>query len=129
MPKCQSCGCTDEDCRQCIEKTGVPCFWIECNLCSACAPIGRKVELLSLARNITSCENWRATTEHEDNAVFGELWRDGSFGPVLVASGLDPRDALFLQLTHQLLPELLAEYHRLKGFHDHLQSKKERFSV
>lgn len=38
MDKCRICGCTDDDCRQCIEKTGEPCFWIEPDLCSACGP-------------------------------------------------------------------------------------------
>jgi hypothetical protein len=35
--KCRVCGCTDEDCRGCIEKTGEPCYWVEKDLCSACA--------------------------------------------------------------------------------------------
>lgn len=34
---CHQCGCTDDDCRQCIEKTGEPCHWVSDNLCSACA--------------------------------------------------------------------------------------------
>lgn len=34
---CKVCGCTDYDCRQCIEETGEPCYWVEDNLCSACA--------------------------------------------------------------------------------------------
>lgn len=34
---CRKCGCTDDDCSQCIEKTGVPCTWVEPDLCSACA--------------------------------------------------------------------------------------------
>lgn len=34
--KCRVCGCTDEDCRQCIKKTGHPCHWVERDLCSAC---------------------------------------------------------------------------------------------
>jgi chromosome partitioning protein len=34
--KCRVCGCTDGDCRQCVEKTGNPCFWVEDDLCSAC---------------------------------------------------------------------------------------------
>jgi chromosome partitioning protein len=34
--KCRICGCTDGDCRQCIEKTGQRCHWVEDNLCSAC---------------------------------------------------------------------------------------------
>lgn len=37
-PKCRACGCTDEDCRQCIQKTGQPCYWVEEDLCSACVP-------------------------------------------------------------------------------------------
>src|SRR6186713_436062 len=34
--KCRVCGCTDDDCRQCIEATGSPCSWVEDDLCSAC---------------------------------------------------------------------------------------------
>jgi hypothetical protein len=33
---CRVCGCTDLNCRQCIEKTGEPCHWVEQDLCSAC---------------------------------------------------------------------------------------------
>lgn len=33
---CRKCGCTDNDCRQCIEKTGQACYWVEWDLCSAC---------------------------------------------------------------------------------------------
>jgi hypothetical protein len=36
--KCRVCGCTDYDCRGCIEKTGHPCYWVEADLCSACVP-------------------------------------------------------------------------------------------
>lgn len=34
---CRICGCTNDDCSQCIEKTGEPCYWQEPDLCSACA--------------------------------------------------------------------------------------------
>jgi chromosome partitioning protein len=34
--KCRVCGCTEGDCRKCIEKTGKPCYWVEEDLCSAC---------------------------------------------------------------------------------------------
>jgi hypothetical protein len=37
--RCRVCGCTDTDCRPCIERTGHPCYWVEENLCSACAGI------------------------------------------------------------------------------------------
>jgi PRTRC genetic system protein E len=34
--KCRVCGCTQDNCKQCIEKTGQPCSWVEYDLCSAC---------------------------------------------------------------------------------------------
>lgn len=34
---CRVCGCTDSDCRQCIEATGKPCHWVQADLCSRCA--------------------------------------------------------------------------------------------
>lgn len=34
---CRVCGCTDDDCTQCVELTGQPCIWVEYDLCSACA--------------------------------------------------------------------------------------------
>jgi len=33
---CQVCGCTDEDCTDCVDRTGEPCAWVEPALCSAC---------------------------------------------------------------------------------------------
>ena len=37
--KCRVCGCTEDNCLQCIEKTGEPCSWVEGepDLCTACA--------------------------------------------------------------------------------------------
>lgn len=34
---CKVCGCTDYHCGACIENTGVPCWWVQEDLCSACA--------------------------------------------------------------------------------------------
>lgn len=34
---CRMCGCTDDDCSGCIQRTGQPCYWVEDDLCSACA--------------------------------------------------------------------------------------------
>jgi hypothetical protein len=34
--KCRVCGCTDDDCLQCVMKTGEPCHWVADDLCSAC---------------------------------------------------------------------------------------------
>lgn len=33
---CKVCGCTEEDCLQCIAKTGRACAWVAEDLCSAC---------------------------------------------------------------------------------------------
>lgn len=40
--KCRVCGCTDDDCSGCIERTGTPCYWVEEDLCSACADLSEK---------------------------------------------------------------------------------------
>lgn len=35
---CRICGCTDDNCTECVRKTGESCYWVEPGLCSACAP-------------------------------------------------------------------------------------------
>lgn len=42
-PACRVCGCTDEDCSQCIQATGMPCAWVEEDLCSRCDAASRLV--------------------------------------------------------------------------------------
>jgi len=34
--KCRVCGCTEEDCTQCVEAQGTPCYWVDIDLCSRC---------------------------------------------------------------------------------------------
>lgn len=34
--QCRECGCTDDDCSGCIDRTGEACYWTEWDLCSAC---------------------------------------------------------------------------------------------
>lgn len=41
-PMCRKCGCMNDDCAQCVERTGESCHWVAPNLCSACAPTPRK---------------------------------------------------------------------------------------
>lgn len=33
---CRVCGCTDDDCEECLALTGRPCWWVAEDLCSAC---------------------------------------------------------------------------------------------
>lgn len=60
---CIQCGCTDTNCKTCIEKTDEPCFWVEKDLCSACAfkdlwpelqPLKTKGERLGFLLGVTS---------------------------------------------------------------------------
>jgi len=37
--RCRVCGCTDDNCSQCVEQTGEPCHWVSPTLCSACIPV------------------------------------------------------------------------------------------
>jgi hypothetical protein len=40
VPHCRVCGCTEDDCSQCIEASGMPCCWMEDEdppICSRCA--------------------------------------------------------------------------------------------
>jgi hypothetical protein len=38
--RCRICGCTDEDCSGCIERSGQACHWVAADLCSACVSPG-----------------------------------------------------------------------------------------
>lgn len=51
MSACRLCGCTDADCRQCIERTGEPCHWLEPDLCSACGPAAVQAEVAAFVRD------------------------------------------------------------------------------
>ena len=37
LRRCRICGCTEDNCGNCVERTGQPCYWIEPDLCSACS--------------------------------------------------------------------------------------------
>lgn len=51
---CRVCKCTDTDCSGCVKRTGVRCFWIEADICSACAPTG---DVAAIARGTTFIQN------------------------------------------------------------------------
>lgn len=36
IQRCRKCGCTEDDCRQCIAAQGFPCSWVDIDLCSRC---------------------------------------------------------------------------------------------
>jgi hypothetical protein len=51
---CLFCGCSEQDCSGCIERTGEPCHWAEMDLCSACvipSLAGRETRLIPATGN------------------------------------------------------------------------------
>ncbi len=36
VQRCHFCGCTEDDCQRCVERTGFPCSWHDTKTCSAC---------------------------------------------------------------------------------------------
>ena len=63
--KCRDCGCTDEDCSGCIEKSGRPCYWVEPSLCSVCA----KQRLASRDKRGMSGEAFDLLLRHDDELL------------------------------------------------------------
>lgn len=39
--RCRICGCTEDDCSDCVEATGEACSWVDDarTLCSRCGPV------------------------------------------------------------------------------------------
>lgn len=66
--KCRVCGCTEQDCKGCIERTGEACHWVEPDLCSACT--GVTMICLERVRQVEQ-EGWSA--EHDATHTAGEL--------------------------------------------------------
>lgn len=66
--KCRVCGCTDNDCRGCIERIGEPCQWDEPDLCTACT--GHSLITQERLRHI---DDEGFTSEHDDEHRNGEL--------------------------------------------------------
>jgi hypothetical protein len=60
---CRVCGCTFFDCRQCIEKTGEPCYWVEEDLCSACKGEVKNVSVACQFRFLNSERKFTLTFE------------------------------------------------------------------
>lgn len=53
---CRVCGCTDDNCEQCVAKIGERCHWIEEDLCSACRPEAAPSEQSPHAQTSAFCK-------------------------------------------------------------------------
>lgn len=71
---CRVCGCTEDDCSGCMEKTGEPCHWTDSSktLCSACA--GADAEKTDRREPIV--ENLSHIEVHALVAAFGAVEAD-----------------------------------------------------
>lgn len=56
---CKFCGCTEADCRECVEFTGEPCTWWigDRTLCSACRSPEMREERQKLRKLLAEMEN------------------------------------------------------------------------
>lgn len=73
---CHVCGCTDDDCHQCIQRTGQPCAWAnpEHTLCTACAtaqaPATTKKEALAFSAQASSVNC--PYCQHRNDGLLGD---------------------------------------------------------
>jgi hypothetical protein len=71
--RCRLCGCTETDCRGCIERTGAPCYWVDVNLCSACAvPVPDEAAAISAPLGETTENESRRAAEIEKGPWGGD---------------------------------------------------------
>lgn len=130
--RCRCCGCTDDDCSVCLERTGQPCHWVEDDLCSACEPPfygytegsvwERSLKSLAFLREQSTAGQWQCVGPVV--VAYSELRPNC---PCQVAIGLKPMDARFVALAHDILPHLIQEHLQLiKHFE---RSQKEKFST
>ena len=57
---CRYCGCTEDDCSECVELTGEPCSWVpgqQFTLCSACETPKARQERMVLRKQLAEMEN------------------------------------------------------------------------
>ena len=77
MSKCVVCGCTDRDCRGCVEKTGGPCWWFGPDICSACA---------MFMKGLSLWQPWAGFVVLGKKSIETRFWQTYYRGPVLICS-------------------------------------------
>jgi hypothetical protein len=108
--KCRVCGCTDNDCSQCIKKTGFPCYWIEDDLCSAC---GKTIKAISCK------QPWVNMIRHGLKPIETRKWKTEYRGDLLIVSSLKPDMNMVNNILNDLdgYPSIMEFYNEkiLKG--------------
>ena len=73
--KCMGCGCTDDDCRQCVDKTGEPCHWVREDLCSACSGLPNYTGAINTLKEAAAKYGEKVTCQFYD---FDDSWKKKS---------------------------------------------------
>lgn len=108
---CRRCGCTENDCSTCINRTGMPCHWVERDLCSACRPsLEARVLDLHLLMQARTPGEWRAVNASETVQLVASTWDENGEQHLPVASDVMVPDARLIARGMMILPELLAAY-------------------
>lgn len=68
---CRVCGCTEDDCSGCIERTGEPCYWVAADLCSAC--VSTQTEALIIALRYDAAERYPGDFKAQNDWIDREL--------------------------------------------------------
>jgi PRTRC genetic system protein E len=83
--KCRVCGCTEDNCQHCIEKTGEPCHWVEDDLCSACVDINNAETIIeNIPQELSEAEKTHISelenrlTSNNNNMNFFQLLAQAS---------------------------------------------------
>ena len=67
LRSCRVCGCTDDDCMGCVERTGEPCTWVDEDLCSAC--VGDAIATYATPELEATLRKWEADQAGDDVEV------------------------------------------------------------
>ncbi len=98
--KCTKCGCTDENCSQCVAAQGKPCHWVADGKCSRCFDEDGKEKMFD--------DGWWYETTDDNSARF-VLGQPGE--KTLVCFGVNPSTA-----TPDKLDDTLRSVKRIAGY-------------
>lgn len=61
LRSCRRCGCAEQNCHGCVERTGAPCSWIGEDLCSACVDLALPREMTPAIAEVLGLPNFRTS--------------------------------------------------------------------
>jgi hypothetical protein len=92
---CRVCGCTEDDCSGCIERTGEPCYWVTADLCSACAP-----------SSFSPTDAMHEIANRHSQACMAAIGREGVKGAAGWQFGMDPQGFIREAIMNALMDAL-----------------------